>query len=491
MSDIEADQGPKSTFPTYMAEGYQLYHEGLYKKAIESYSTALTLQPDDKNCLVARSKCYLKMGDTENALRDAEASLKEDKSFFKGLYQKAEALFTMGDFEFALVFYHRGHKLRPELQEFRLGIQKVQEAIENSVGSPSSVKLENKGDLSFFNKGEEVRNWRPVSVIHPLMGELKQQNQKTTRSERTTKQLLGELYSDKEYLEKLLKDEDLVKGKMRGGEKLQDLIINCITYLDTRTELWRQQKPIYARERDRKIMQQKWNKTRQSSISDPTRFVLKSLEEIDAALTAGNPDGSLKKAKEVMKTVEGWSEELVPNKKEVLGNLHSCIGNALIDLGEMDKARDHHQKDLELAAQCKLPDAKSRALDNIGRVYARIGKFEQATEIWEEKIPLVRCGLEKTWLFHEIGRCYLELERHTEARDYGCGSLDAADEIGDEKWQLNASVLVAQSEMKLGKFNSSVTHFERALDHAKVLRDNSAKDAIQKALHVARQHSTQ
>ena len=43
----------------------------------------------------------------------------------QGLYQKAEALYAMGDFEFALVFYHRGHKLRPELEEFRLGIQKV------------------------------------------------------------------------------------------------------------------------------------------------------------------------------------------------------------------------------------------------------------------------------------------------------------------------------------------------------------------------------
>lgn len=55
----------------------------------------------------------------------------------QGLYQKAEALYTMGDFEFALVYYHRGHKLRPELQEFRLGIQKAQESIENSVGSES------------------------------------------------------------------------------------------------------------------------------------------------------------------------------------------------------------------------------------------------------------------------------------------------------------------------------------------------------------------
>ena len=53
----------------------------------------------------------------------------------QGLFQKAEALYQMGDFEYALVFYHRGHKLRPELQEFRLGIQKAQEAIDNCVGS--------------------------------------------------------------------------------------------------------------------------------------------------------------------------------------------------------------------------------------------------------------------------------------------------------------------------------------------------------------------
>lgn len=51
----------------------------------------------------------------------------------QGLYQKAEVLYLMGEFQYALVFYHRGHKLRPHTQMFRLGIQKAEEAIENSV----------------------------------------------------------------------------------------------------------------------------------------------------------------------------------------------------------------------------------------------------------------------------------------------------------------------------------------------------------------------
>ena len=45
-----------------------------------------------------------------------------------------------GQFEHGLIFFHRGHALRPELDQFRLGIQKCQEAIENSVG----------GELKFY-----------------------------------------------------------------------------------------------------------------------------------------------------------------------------------------------------------------------------------------------------------------------------------------------------------------------------------------------------
>lgn len=65
---------------------------------------------------------------------------------------------------------------------------------------------------------------------------------------------------------------------------------------------------------------------------------------------------------------------------------------------------------------------------------------------WLKKIPMVCSSLEKAWLFHEIGWSYQELGRHEDAREYGVGSAAAADEIADEKWQINANVLVAQAE---------------------------------------------
>uniref|UniRef100_A0A8D3C175 Outer dynein arm-docking complex subunit 4 n=1 Tax=Scophthalmus maximus TaxID=52904 RepID=A0A8D3C175_SCOMX len=469
-------QKPKGVFSTLVADGNWMYIKGEYKKAIESFSTALTLKPDERNCFVGRSKCYLNMGLYENALEDAEASLKEDTTFFEGLYQKAEALYYMGEFEFALVFYHRGQKLRPQIQEFRLGIQKAQEAIENCVGSPS-VKLEIKGDLSFLQKDEEMT--QPITAIEDLTKENKQQTQKTPKIEKRTKKLLGEFYNDGKYLESLLKDEDLVKGKTKGGESLQDVIQGSLTHLDACTEFSNQEKPINAQGKDHKT-QQKCGKPGPSASSEQTNFLLKSLEEIDAELTSGNAEGSLKKAEEVMEMVQRWSEKEVPNKQEVLGSLHSCIGNALINLGDMDKALVHHQKDLELAKQCNHSEAMSRAMDNIGKVYAQTGHLTLAIGFWEKKIPLVRDPLEKTCLFHEIGWCYLKLDRYEEARDYGVRSLAAADETADDKWQMNANVLVAQSEMKLGNVESSVARFERALTQAKLQEDDSAMNSIQK-----------
>ena len=61
-------------------------------------------------------------------------------------------------------------------------------------------------------------------------------------------------------------------------------------------------------------------------------------------------------------------------------------------------------------------------------------------------MPLAKSSLESTWLYHEIGRCYLEVGEHQKAMDYGEKSLAAAQEAEDEVWQLNACVLVAQSQ---------------------------------------------
>lgn len=485
MYDGDESEGPKGTFEIYKAEADTLYKQGEYRKSIESYTTALELQPNEKNTLVARSKCHLQLGDTSNALIDAEASLADDKTFHKGVYQKAQALYYQGDFEMALVFYHRGHKLRPELQEFRLGIQKAQEAIDNSVGSPDKVQLTTEGDLSFFQKHDEKRLPKRGgggygmgrSLTHAPVRKRKFDLNRSPGNEKTIKQLLGELYGDRQYLERLLKETD---PKTNMGKTISNLVEEGLMYLDTRTDFWRQQKPMYAR-RHEKIMQKHRFESNTGKLS-PNDYIIRELERIDQAQIEGKYQESLKKAQRCLSTVENFTEDQVPNKLEVIANLHSCIGNAYLEMGQFDKALEHHQIDYNMGDAHDLEEAKSRGLDNLGRVNARHGHYQKAIDVWEQKLPMSKSALESTWLYHEIGRCYLELNKFEKARSYGEKSLTAAEEAEDPMWQLQATVLIAQSEVKLGDLSGALATFETSLDLARTQGDTSAETAIKKAI---------
>ena len=83
---------------------------------------------------------------------------------------------------------------------------------------------------------------------------------------------------------------------------------------------------------------------------------------------------------------------------------------------------------------------------------------------------------------HEIGRSHLELENFEEARNFGKKSLASGEECKDLVWQLNASVLVGQSEMMMHEIEFAYESFTHALKIAIQLEDGGAQASISKAL---------
>ncbi|GFS05973.1 tetratricopeptide repeat protein 25 [Elysia marginata] len=471
-------EGLPGTYEIYKAEADALFKNGDYRKAIESYTTALTLRADDRISLVCRSKCHLMLGDTHKALQDAEASLAEDKNYHKGMFQKAEALYNQGDFEMALVFYHRGNRLRPELQDFRLGIQKAQEAIQNCVGTPDRVKLNTTGDLSFFKAQEEKKTRRKgaVPMQRPqTVPRRKRAAQRSAGNEKTIRQMLGELYGDRQYLEKLLRETDT---NTATGKKINNLAEEGLFYLDTRTDFWQQVKPMYARKYEARLALNRGKAVKAS----PHEYIMNELEKIDNMITEQNYEAALKRSQRVMILLDGYTESQLANKMTFKANLHSIQGNAYLEMDDHENAAKQHLKDLCIGEEFEIDDAECRALDNLGRVYARSGSFQKAIDVWERKLPRSKTALESTWLCHELGRCYLELDQTQQAKDYGERSLAAAEEAGEDRWQLHALVLISQAEVKAGRFSSSLATFERAYELSTLLKDTEAQSAINRAI---------
>ncbi|KAI9328999.1 hypothetical protein DFJ73DRAFT_615321, partial [Zopfochytrium polystomum] len=266
----ESQENLVAKFQTLSAEGDLLAQKRAYTEAISVFDQALAIRPADTHCLVARSKCYISVGSPAMALADAEACLAIDPQSVKGLFQKAQALYARGDFEVALVFYHRGYRLRPELDSFRIGIQKSREAIENAIGGAGNpIKIgvpagrraammaggagdggatgvqgmATAAESAYQNGGGNAKSKDAgassgadpyVSKLTPTM-ECK---------------LLGELYEDKCYLYNLLNDKDLIE---HPDAQLQSLVREGLQYLSSRVEFWMQQHPLYARPKHRKI----------------------------------------------------------------------------------------------------------------------------------------------------------------------------------------------------------------------------------------------
>lgn len=211
-------------FLTRVIKNLEICRETLKKDLFQ----VIEMNPEEQVALIARSKCYMKIGVPEKALEDAEAALNLNGNNIRAIYQKAEALYYLGNFEHSLMFFHRGLRMRPELACLRLGVQKTQEAIQNTIGGVQ------KADFCISPTFSESSK----SSLAPSKS-----SKATVKDKKQSRKLLGELFVDKEYLENLLKHPDLKRADTKT-ENVSLLAKDAISFLNNRQEFWRQQKPI-------------------------------------------------------------------------------------------------------------------------------------------------------------------------------------------------------------------------------------------------------
>ncbi|XP_076269712.1 outer dynein arm-docking complex subunit 4 [Rhynchophorus ferrugineus] len=229
---------------TFLALGNYEMCRGDIAIAVDFISKALELNPVEKQSLVARSKCYILLGQPEKALKDAESALQVDKGYMKAIYQKAEALYYLGDFEHSLMYYHRGLHIRPDHEGFKLGVHKAQKAIENAIGSigrrPKSAGLiSGETSITQSPSPKDVEDKNSTRRSTPFS----QVRSKTSKPSR----LLRELAPDKDYLDNLMKHPSIKCKFKENDDAIEKCIQETVQYLNDRQEFWRQQLPKHLK----------------------------------------------------------------------------------------------------------------------------------------------------------------------------------------------------------------------------------------------------
>ncbi|OXA59227.1 tetratricopeptide repeat protein 25 [Folsomia candida] len=477
---------PKSTFTTFMDEGGMHYRAGHFRKALFCFDRALELQSTSKAALVWRSQCHLKLGDAQAALKDAQASFESDDTYIQGLYQYAEALFNLGQFEQAAISYHRGFRARRDKEEFRVGINKCQEAIRRAIGERQATQIE---DLEvILPQIDEINNTEKGNAGHCCVLDraseielrkkgIKKNVTSKARARWVDREVLGVLQQDKDYLTKFLKRPDIEGNHQSGSDSLRTSAKEALKYLEIREQFWRMQNPMYSRKvglnfnNDMVIQYEKQELERMEAcrkikMDAAQGAVLKNLTQIEHALQIGRAQDCQLECERALRQIKEISLRLLPRKPEFTTQILHFKGLALLKLKNFDAAVATFQEEFNVAVQHKMPEIKSRALDFLGRSFALKGSYAEAAEVWDSRLAIAKTPVERAYLYHEIGRCYYETNKLDLAKIYAHQSLEEAVKINDDIWAMNACILLGQCDTKTRSFEKALDHFEKAEDYA-------------------------
>lgn len=306
-----------------VSEGHALYHAKEYRRAIDAFTQALEKQKEDQSILIDRANCYIKVGQPEDALRDVDTFLGSNPNDPRGILSKAEAYFSMGEFEFALVFFQRGISIRKDMLAFKDGITKCKSAILDSINGenlfqanpnfavsrPRKALIDLPKERQVEQQVDEAKLQATAALLPEKVEPLQAPAEKAP--------FLGELQLDYDYLlelqeevKMLLNEEDENKAE---DEKIASVVEDALLYLDQRGAFWSQQgggESTFSNSNDTQSFTSKSNRTSASrnrtAAQSKTRSVqrgrtahyeMSKIQQYEAKY--GSPDGPRKSGRKV------------------------------------------------------------------------------------------------------------------------------------------------------------------------------------------------
>jgi predicted ATPase/class 3 adenylate cyclase/tetratricopeptide (TPR) repeat protein len=163
--------------------------------------------------------------------------------------------------------------------------------------------------------------------------------------------------------------------------------------------------------------------------------------------------------------------------------LNFILGDAYLDAGEIETARNHHQKSLDLYERLGLAEDSSQPLTSLGKIAMMQGNYEEARTLLEESLS-IRRETNITWYVAITQTTLSDLARHQgdydRAEELSRGTLKIfrdLDNRGGIAWALYNLGCVALSRKD---FTQASAHFKESLRLRKEEgnKENMAEDLL-------------
>ncbi|XP_031365355.1 tetratricopeptide repeat protein 25-like [Apis dorsata] len=353
---------------------------------------------NDTRKAIENAECRARL---DHKRTDSKQNLKNSREYAQALHREADQLYRSGDYESALVLYHRAANLYPKDSSHGVAARRTAATI-SSCNNPSKA----------------------VRKVSPISGE----------------QLTAVLCPETAAI---IANEKLKKSPEPAT------IPEVLSYFDNHKSYWKTQPS--PRVSSNQLAKSKMAHKQMNNLAET------SLKNLQASFDSGKMSSALKIAQELLLVSGGFHD---PTRYQIAA--YHYLSLIHVALGRHDRAVCSVSRLIRLSKSTADVNLLCRSLVTLGKVHLSFGHLEAAAKAWEHLAKDLKKPIPVAWIRHEIGRCYLETGKYERAMEMGFRCVDAATKGNSKKWMLNGRLLIGQSLAKLGRFVESLEELQVA-----------------------------
>jgi len=123
-------------------KGNAFFKAGDHAKAIENYTYATELDPNNPVFFTNRSLAYFKMDKFDKSLRDAKKACTKDPTWHKAFYRAGCALMSLGQHKEASDYFKKAEAIKPDMDAYRQAALQARGAMMDGMSLADQLKQE-------------------------------------------------------------------------------------------------------------------------------------------------------------------------------------------------------------------------------------------------------------------------------------------------------------------------------------------------------------
>ncbi|XP_076656804.1 uncharacterized protein LOC143361353 [Halictus rubicundus] len=319
---------------------------------------------------------------------------KNGRELAKALHREADQLYRSGDYESALVVYHRAANLFPRDDSHRVAAMRTTATINSCNNPPRTTRRTSSANI------------------------------------KTEERLMASLCPETAAI--------LANEKLKSKPDVSS-VTEVLSYFDDHKSFWKtvpSPRPMHTQLARSKLMLRQLN-----NLAD------EYLAGLEASFNSGKMADSMRTAQGLLMV----SENLEDSSRYQIASYH-YLSLIHVALKRHDWAVCSVSRLIRLSKSTGDVVQLCRALATLGKVHLSFGHLNAAARAWEHLAADLKEPIPLAWIRHEIGRCYLETGKYLRALEMAFKCIEVAEEVNSTKWLLHGKLLLGQSLAKIGRF---------------------------------------